>query len=533
MEGVRITSPFLLKEGNIVGAVDLAVSDHIIRFDVEINPFYPFQLHEQETIKFINKDLLSYNHVNADGSICIHTVSCPELTRKINIDFRGLFHWIKVYYINNESDTYYEHLVGTNNLIENEELIFLFTDVDYSFIDGEFGLFKYTFHSKGRNRNNAVNTFLVQAFVSGKETIETKWSHFYKQGKIENGVFAFIENPPTVNGRFLAKTWNELESMISQEFLTYLYQLKSTTSRENNRRTYLPLLIGYKIPGGETHWQCAIIKTDNFPNYGEKIPGTGKYKGRLYEEEILWVGTKNSSYQHFFGRGALNERLVNSNILMTGIGAIGSMVATTLVRGGCKTLTLLDYDVKEPENICRSEYFFTSGVNLKTHDLGLNLTMISPFVEIRTSEYSSDYMKILMTKDDKNGILKDYLSEYDFIIDCTTDNDVIYMIDKIQPDAQTISLSITNHAKHLICSVGADTATWTQDNFERHENDKTELYEPIGCWNPTFKASYNDISMLVQIALNHINKLLNNEKPLRNFVISTEDDSTNIKIKEF
>ena len=64
--------------------------------------------------------------------------------------------------------------------------------------------------------------------------------------------------------------------------------------------------------------------------------------------------------------------------------------------------------------------------------------------------------------------------------------------------------------------------------------DVEDLHNPTGCWNPTFKASYNDINVLVQTAIKQINLKLEQEKTLRNFVIETNDISGfNINIKEF
>lgn len=533
MENVKITTPFSLRNEFVYGAVALTVSEVTLDFKVVIAPQYPFQLHEQETIQFINIDLLEYNHVNVDGSICVHTVNCPDLARKLWIDLEGLKHWISKYFIGRSEDEHYEHLIGTNSLIGEEELIFLFTNLDHDFSMNEHGRFKYTFLSKGKNRTSDVNTCLIQEIISDKVVAECKWSNNYKQGNIENGVFVFIENPPTLNGRFLIKNWKELEVFVSQSFLSFLYKLDTTMYRNKNEKKYLPLLIGYRIPEEEIHWQCAMIETDNFPNYGVKITGTGNYEGRFRDEGIKWVSTKNCSYKYFFGRGVLHSKITDSKVLLLGLGAVGSMVATTLTRGGCKSLTLVDYDIKEPENVCRSEYFFASGINLKTKDLGLQLSMISPFVEIFSSEFSSDFMKIFLNKDDKEGLLKEHLSQYDIIIDCTADNDVLFMLDKAEPNTQVISLSITNNANQLICAVGSSINNWTNEISSKFETGNEELYNPTGCWNPTFKASYNDIAMLVQLAINHINKKFESGNSVRNFVITADEDSTNLIIKQY
>ena len=63
------------------------------------------------------------------------------------------------------------------------------------------------------------------------------------------------------------------------------------------------------------------------------------------------------------------------------------------------------------------------------------------------------------------------------------------------------------------------------------KNDTEDLYEPTGCWSPTFKGSYNDINVLVQLALRHLNRLFTNKKQKNNFVIKEVDN--NLKIIEF
>ncbi|MBK7872890.1 MAG: ThiF family adenylyltransferase [Saprospiraceae bacterium] len=63
------------------------------------------------------------------------------------------------------------------------------------------------------------------------------------------------------------------------------------------------------------------------------------------------------------------EKLTNKKILIIGVGAVGSMIAKTLTRGGCRFIDFVDHDLKEPENICRSEYIFSNGITNKTEEL--------------------------------------------------------------------------------------------------------------------------------------------------------------------
>lgn len=103
------------------------------------------------------------------------------------------------------------------------------------------------------------------------------------------------------------------------------------------------------------------------------------------------------------------------------------------------------------------------------------------------------------------------------------------VMDSTKTKAQLVNLSITNHAQDLICAFSpnvTETVLLVYDLLKR--NTGTDMYNPTGCWNPTFKASYNDIECKVQFATRHIIRMLSRMEPLSNFYI-TEDD-LNLKI---
>ena len=146
------------------------------------------------------------------------------------------------------------------------------------------------------------------------------------------------------------------------------HYLLYTKSREKSRE-----MNDNNTKNQNIHWQVAMIdlKDQFFKNT------RGIYE--LCDKKINWVISKNSSYHYFFGRGAFHPNLTDKKVLIIGLGAIGSQVAKTLVRGGCKNITIADYDVKEPENICRSEYNFIppyEKIFLLSHYLSV-LTLLS------------------------------------------------------------------------------------------------------------------------------------------------------------
>ena len=323
-----------------------------------------------------------------------------------------------------------------------------------------------------------------------------------------------------------------MEPFVNQEFHKFLYNFQKLNQKINGAP--IPLFVGYHISKKEIHWQVAILEMGEFPIEAVKIKQ--KWGGQFANEYIVWGITRNCSYDYFFGRGKLCDKLTHGKILIIGIGAIGSMVATTLARSGCIHIDIVDYDIKEPENVCRSEYSFLTGLCNKTHELQSRLITISPFITIRIMDQNfiqvqaKDYQK----RANANAVLQDNLKDYDFIIDCTTDNDLLYIFNELKIK-RYINISITNEAKNLVCSMEPKSYSWVMNQFENIlDYDLENLHNPTGCWSPTFKASYNDINTLVQFAIKHINTKIFEKKALRNFVIDTSiEKGFTMNLKEF
>jgi molybdopterin/thiamine biosynthesis adenylyltransferase len=350
------------------------------------------------------------------------------------------------------------------------------------------------------------------------------------------GIFYYHDKPPVENRRFAVKSFHQLESFFSQEFLIYLNNYSKQIQFKGYHASHIPLLIGYPINEHENHWQVILIPTNNFPNYGQKVTGTGQWISRLKEQAIIWGETRNCSYSYFFGRGAFHHRITGARILILGIGAIGSMISTTLIRGGATNIMLVDHDIKEAENICRSEYGFLTGLTSKVRELTNRLIAISPFVEVKSSETLVDLFKVVINGDDTTWLtaIKKHLDQYDIIFDCSTDNDIAFMLDRLELKGQIFSISITNHARELICATNQNLYPWLKQIFHQLERESEDFYAPTGCWSPTFKASYNDISVLVQFALRHINRCFKQSIAVRHFYLScAEENESIIKLTQF
>ncbi len=499
-------------------------------FELEIYPSYPLKSYDSESIIFKSLDLRKYKHVMGNGAICIHTTHHTNLKNKLLIDFGSLKNWIVKYYINKEEDTHYEHIIVNEKPTNKLYHAYIFTDIDHQFKKNDFGQVNLSSLSNGIYKGSHVSNYLVKSFIQDGRERYCKWSRTYLDTSSTNsGAFIFIEDAPATYGKFAFQNWENFKNLIPMAFLEYLYQFEQKNIKEFEGK-FFPIFIGYRTIETEIHWQVAMMEIGKFPIKGipEKIDNkkTGNWKTGLDNQEIIWSPSRNASYQYFFGRGALSKNITSKKILIIGIGAIGSMVAKTLVRGGCLNIDVADHDVKEPENVCRSEYLFNLGINDKGEELTRILSAISPFAEVKVADkdYFQTVIKILFDRKGFKAEFEGILNHYDIIIDCTADNDLMYILDSMNLKSNLINLSITNHAKELVCAFDPNTYQFVMTQFENVlDNDITDLYNPTGCWSPTFKASYNDINSYVQLAIKHINLLYEKELQKNNFIIKTDD----------
>lgn len=509
-----------------------------LHFKVIIQDQYPFRIRDFESIKFLNKELIPYNHVMPNGQVCIHTSHSTNLKNKIFMDFNSLRNWVSRYMVNKEEDNHYEHIVVPEFEINNGYFSYLFSEVNNQiFVPGDYG---YAVSSEllvgSRNGKLVTNNILQEFFLERGEHVSVKWGWHYKNLKTTDGVFYFSETPPAIHGRIAFDDWSQIDTIVSSDFLNFLHSFE----RDNVKKykgSYLPVFIGYKLPNHEIHWETIMLKIGSFPIKGEPVFKDGrktrKWKSVSIPQSLNWAITRNASPKYFYGRGTLSEEIVSSKVLMIGIGAIGSIVSKTLVRGGVGEIDLVDYDIKYPENICRSEYLFSQGICDKADELTKILYEISPHVSIHklNNAYFDQVSKVLHNDRESKRKFEGFLNEYDMIIDCSTDDDLMFLLNSLELSCKLINISITNHSKDLVCAFYPNIYNFVRTQFDSIlDNDTEDLYNPTGCWSPTFKAGYNDINSLVQYAVRQIDVMAKNGRS-DNFVLSTSVDSGNFEIK--
>ena len=79
----------------------------------------------------------------------------------------------------------------------------------------------------------------------------------------------------------------------------------------------------------------------------------------------------------------IHQKIKRSVVGIAGLGGLGSTVAIALARIGVGTLILVDFDVVEPSNLNRQQYFIHQIGMPKVEALQENISKINPYVKIQ------------------------------------------------------------------------------------------------------------------------------------------------------
>ena len=335
------------------------------------------------------------------------------------------------------------------------------------------------------------------------------------------GVYVMLNGSPSEYDKFAVESYDALEELCTEQQLAYLYEKLYKSSIE-----FSPVFWGYQTPSGKLRWLIS---------YPDKSQPFVKGKKEIHEGEKHWkpsfvsvmmnnISSEECSYEQFYGRGRFPTTITDKKILLMGVGAIGSIVATTLVRGGARDISLCDFDMKHPGNVCRSEYLFTTGQMKKIDEMKQMLEWISPFVKVTTIE--DLHIAFKLSPNITREQVKTLLDMYDIVFDCSIDGEMMWSIDQIDTKAQVVNLSISNEANELVCAFSPNISEFvTRIYTDVITETSGDMYNPEGCWSPTFKASYNDVQVMVQYAMRYIVKMLSGEMEKANFMIREIEES--------
>ena len=322
------------------------------------------------------------------------------------------------------------------------------------------------------------------------------------------------------------KKWSELYGLADKAGIQNLGKLLREVWEQEKEDVYL--LIGWPIPdkvGGDDKtiaWCACVFKSERFIRKTRKgdYRTFGKHRNkaanlwRLSEPggdadvQLHWVKCENVAYRNYTARWKLDNSIVDKKVLLVGCGAIGSEVSDLLVRGGLKSLGLVDKEKVEFGNLCRHVVSAMAVDMYKSDALKFRLSLVNPISTI-------DSLPGTFIGDAEIGHI---LDKYDLLIDCTADDKITTMLARnsrsvgvpyvklfINPTAEYLTLIISGtciRGDEVLFKLWEGIAGCDAIDIDEYQGHDAELSVMApGCWHPTYPGRWVDIKILVGMAI--------------------------------
>lgn len=102
----------------------------------------------------------------------------------------------------------------------------------------------------------------------------------------------------------------------------------------------------------------------------------------------------------------IHEKIKNSTVGIAGLGGLGSTVAVALTRVGIGKLILVDFDIVEPSNLNRQQYFYDQIGMPKVYALRETLLKINPYLTIEVHNEKIDRNNVERIFEDADVIVE-------------------------------------------------------------------------------------------------------------------------------
>jgi len=310
-------------------------------------------------------------------------------------------------------------------------------------------------------------------------------------------------------------TWDDLRASAGRVGVDLDIHLRRITQRARGLNQESVLLIGQPIPEtvgappSEMMWQALMmpeLSRGHRPGFRDLekshwiIDRSQAFGGGKL---IQWLQTDNVSESHMSVRGELSEPLRKGCVVILGCGSLGSALADQLVRMGARSLTLIDPEQFEIENIRRHVLTMNQVGRSKAHALAKYLNSSGVFAEVigLQARYPS-------------AAVASELAKADLVIDCTAE-DIVLSRALTEGDRWCFSFSLGANAEKLF-AYGARERWYDQTEYRKElepflAETRAALSENpnlryVGCSNPVFPSPWNRIVKHAGTAIEFMNR---------------------------
>jgi hypothetical protein len=365
----------------------------------------------------------------------------------------------------------------------------------------------------------------IDEFKVGTSRINYSWGQAI--GNTEpgdwEGIWIMLKGLPIHNRWQLPATWGELSEIAKAQGLDIARQFIDLYSRSKFGVIKF-FCIGFSVPErygdppSSIFWlscflESPTLRVNGFQNRGGPYMNACARSLCSPTKKISWIATENWNKEQISARGALIPTMQQSNIVLIGAGAVGSLFAELLQRLGCTNITIIDGERLEVGNLVRHDLDMEAVRQFKAEQLARRLNLLAPYAHVK---FRNNNIKEILENED------DILEDAEIIVDATSSDEVIQLLsDRLSNTSKAfVSLSNGLKADRHFCFVSRNSSTGTiAEQFfskirpwlakEMEENDKLQLRrEGLGCWHPVFPARLDDIQMLLGACIKPLEILL-------------------------
>ena len=355
----------------------------------------------------------------------------------------------------------------------------------------------------------------------------------WKVGQEEVAVWVRLPDVPAIKPWRAPATWGELVECLRAQDIELLRALEPAARALRDGKPHL-MLLGAPLPvrvGGPAtvlHWLAIRLPV---LSHKEKVkrgyrPGERGYWLRDQMEvfrsgmTLSWVATENWSPEEIATRGRAAPALRQTQVLLIGAGALGSLIAELLVREGVVSVNVMDGDSVTVGNLVRHTLGLGDVGQPKAQALADRLNSVNPHA--RVVAVNSTFPG--------GGDGEAALRAAGLVIDCTADDAVIAQLAGFDWGAPKhfASCAVGLFAKRLFMFT-ARGDRFPEQEFaamvnpwilaEREEFSEVELpWEATGCWHPVFPARASDFALFAAAVVRRLEAFMirSDEEPMLN-----------------
>lgn len=321
------------------------------------------------------------------------------------------------------------------------------------------------------------------------------------------------------------QTWQEIREFAAEGEPDFDARLRRATSPIRDGKSHY-ILMGFpvsKVMGEEPSvFIWVAFKTRLEPDKVQKTPVNGfrtqkaawvkdRQWGVLTDETpVEWLDTLNWHPDELATRGRFNA-LVHRKVLLIGAGALGSILAETIVRGGVLEIAVMDPGDLEAGNLVRHRLTMADIEAPKATALANRLAELSP--SVRASGYAQEFPPTQDLTETRASI-----GAADVVIDTTGSPSVAEAMAKYEWDREVVfvsaSLSFGAGRLYLYTATGrtfpvADFNAAIEPWLAADERPIEDFpHEGTGCFSPVFPAREDDIDLLAAVAARQVDTRL-------------------------